>query len=240
MNPKEMHSPLEAPASDSHVGSDTDRARNLIGKPFRRVDGRAKVTGQTRFADDLSFPRMVHMRLHRSTRPHARIVSIDTSEAEKLPGVLGFVTGSEMPNPFGILPVSQDEHALCVDKVRFVGDPVVAVAAVTEDQAYAAAEAIKIEYEDLTTVSDIEEAILTPEPRIHDYGDVGNLHKVVSMKFGKVEDGFKDADHIFEDVFWFEGNTHLPMEQHATVAVPEDDGRVTPSSTYLYYKKVNI
>jgi 4-hydroxybenzoyl-CoA reductase subunit alpha len=203
------------------------REPNIIGKPFRRVDGRAKVTGATRFADDLTFPRMCFARLVRSTVPHANILSIDFSEAEKVPGYLGALTGKEVPIPFGILPVSQDEHALCPDRVRFVGDPVVAVAAVTEDAAYEAALRVKIEYEPLTTISSIEDALATPEPRIHDYGDHGNLHKVVSMTFGEVEKGFEEADQIFEDVFYYEGNTHLPMEQHCAVAVPEDDDRVT-------------
>ncbi|HEV7505297.1 MAG TPA: molybdopterin cofactor-binding domain-containing protein [Thermoanaerobaculia bacterium] len=203
------------------------RELNIIGKPFRRVDGRAKVTGATRFADDLAFPRMCFARLVRSTVPHANILSIDFSEAEKVSGYLGALTGKDVPIPFGILPVSQDEHALCPDRVRFVGDPVVAVAAVTEDAAYEAALRVKVEYEPLTTISSIEDALANPEPRIHDYGDHGNLHKVVSMTFGEVEKGFEEADQIFEDVFYYEGNTHLPMEQHCAIAVAEDDDRVT-------------
>ena len=166
-----MHEPLNPSEKEQKRKSPAGRDFNLIGKPFRRVDGRSKVTGQTRFADDLQFPRMVHMKLVRSTVPHARIVDIDLSVAEKMPGVLGFLTGSSMPNPFGILPVSQDEHALCVDKVRFVGDPVVAVAALTEEQAYEASLAVKVEYESLETIASVEEAVATPESRIHDYGD---------------------------------------------------------------------
>ncbi|HEX4959366.1 MAG TPA: molybdopterin cofactor-binding domain-containing protein [Thermoanaerobaculia bacterium] len=216
-----MADPLRKPEPEPQ------REPNIIGKPFRRVDGRAKVTGVTRFADDLAFPRMCFARLVRSTVPHANIVSIDFSEAEKVPGYLGALTGQEVPIPFGILPVSQDEHALCPDRVRFVGDPVVAVVAVTEDAAYEASLAVKVEYAPLATISSIEEALATPEPRIHEYGDHGNLHKVVSMTFGEVEKGFAEADEIFEDVFFYEGNTHLPMEQHCAVAVPEDDDRVT-------------
>ena len=94
-----------------------------IGTPFRRVDGRAKVTGTTRFADDLAFPRMCWARLVRSTVPHAEIRNIDFSRAARQTGFLDGITGEEMPETFGILPVSQDEHALCVDRVRFVGDP---------------------------------------------------------------------------------------------------------------------
>jgi len=218
-----MAEPIRKPETEDAP----QREPNIIGKPFRRVDGRAKVTGATKFADDLAFPRMCYVRLVRSTHPHATIKAIDFSEAAKVPGFLGSLTGQETPIPFGILPVSQDEHALCPDKVRFVGDPVAAVAAVTEDAAYEAALKVRVEYEPLTTISSIEEALATPEPRIHDYGDRGNLHKVVSMTFGEVEKGFEAADEIFEDTFYYEGNTHLPMEQHAAVAVPEDDDRVT-------------
>lgn len=204
-----------------------ERPLQLIGTPFRRVDGRAKVTGQTRYADDLSFPRMVHARLVRSTVPHARIRGIDVSAAQAMPGVVGFLTGADVPIPFGILPVSQDEHALCQDRVRFVGDPVVAVAAVTEEQAYEAALAVRIDYDPLPTIASVEEAAATPEPQIHDYADRGNLHKVVSMKFGNVEAGFEEADMVLEDTFFYEGNTHLPLEQHCAIGVPEDEDRVT-------------
>ena len=109
--------------------SDRKRSFNVIGKPRRRVDGRAKVTGGTRFADDMTLPRMVHCKLLRSPHPHARIVSIDTSRAGALDGVLLVLTGADLPIAFGILPVSQDEEALCGERVRFVGDPVAAVIA---------------------------------------------------------------------------------------------------------------
>src|SRR6266849_8140509 len=113
----------------------TRKASRVIGKALRKVDAVAKVTGATRFADDLAFPRMLYCKLLRSTEPHARIVSIDTAAAASLEGVQAVLTGPDLPIPFGILPVSQDEHALCVEKVRFIGDPVAAVAATTEETA---------------------------------------------------------------------------------------------------------
>src|SRR5690349_25178715 len=100
------------------------KARSVIGKPLRRVDGRAKVTGDTRFADDFAMPGMLFLKLVRSTVPHARIAGVDVSRALAVDGVRAVLTGKDFPVPFGILPVSQDEHALCLDKVRFVGDPV--------------------------------------------------------------------------------------------------------------------
>src|SRR6185436_2546432 len=112
---RRMAEPVRKPLPDQDTEPESEREPRLIGKPFRRVDGRAKVTGATRFADDLTFPRMCWLRLVRSTVPHALIKRIDFTEAEKVPGVLGFLTGKDFPVTFGILPVSQDEHALCPD-----------------------------------------------------------------------------------------------------------------------------
>src|SRR5688572_26078401 len=198
-----------------------------IGTPVRRIDGRSKVTGLTKFADDLSMPRMLFAKILRSPVPHARIKSIDASAALAKPGVFAVLTGKEFPVPFGILPVSQDEHALCTDRVRFVGDPVAAVAAIDEDTAFDALDLIKVEYEPLKEIDSIETALATPEPRLHDYGDEGNIHKRVSLEFGDVEEAFTGSDHVREDLFFYEGNTHLPMEQHAALAHCDADGKLT-------------
>ncbi len=210
---------------------ETETEFRIIGKPFRRVDGRAKVTGQTRFADDVQFPRTAYVKLVRSTVPHARIKNIDLSAALAMDGVLGTLVGEELPASFGILPVSEDEHALAIDTVRFVGDPLAAVAAVSEDIAHAAALAVKVEYELLPTISSFEEALATPEPQMHDYADDGNIHKKVSLKFGEVEQGFEEADLILEDHFFYEGSNHLALEQHSSIAITEDDDRVTVYSS---------
>jgi 4-hydroxybenzoyl-CoA reductase subunit alpha len=201
--------------------------KKSIGRSPRKVDGMSKATGATRFADDLTMPRMLFAKLHRSHVAHAKILSIDTSEAEKVPGVVAVLTGSALPIPFGILPVSQDEHTLCLDRVRFVGDPVAAVAATTEDAAFEAAMRVRVTYEPLKAVFSPEEALENPEPRIHDYGDEGNVHKKIALEFGDVEKALGEADFVQEDVLFFEGNTHLPMEQHATLAWMDADGRLT-------------
>jgi 4-hydroxybenzoyl-CoA reductase alpha subunit len=203
------------------------KPKKVIGKPFRKVDARAKCTGQTRFADDIMLPRMLFAKLLRSHVPHARIKSIDVSKALGLPGVAAIITGKDLPVPYGILPVSQDEHALCVDKVRFIGDPVAAVAAIDEDTAFDAMNLIDVEYEKLTPISSIEEALEIEEPRIHDYGDYGNVHKKVSLEFGDMAEGFAEADLVREDIFFYQGNTHLPLEQHAAVAHFDSDGKLT-------------
>jgi 4-hydroxybenzoyl-CoA reductase subunit alpha len=207
------------------------RATRVIGQPRRRVDGRAKVTGQTRFADDIILPRMLHCRLLRSTQPHARIVGLNTTAAANVDGVHLVLTGESFPISYGILPVSHDEHALCRDKVRFVGDPVAAVIARDEVTAEQAIQLIDVDYEPLRTYGSPADSLAHPEPRIHEYGDHGNVQKAVSLQFGDVDDAIAHADHVFDDVFFFEGSTHLPIEQHAAVALKDGDGKLVVYSS---------
>ncbi|MCA8941454.1 MAG: molybdopterin-dependent oxidoreductase, partial [Planctomycetes bacterium] len=213
---------------DRYYRHDADaKDLSVVGHPWRKIDARHQVTGQRKYAGDLSFPRMLHMKLLRSTVAHANIKSIDTSKAEALEGVRGVLVGTELPVPFGILPVSQDEHTLCFDKVRFIGDPVVAIAAEDPDTAWEACRLVEIEYEELETITDIFKAHETPEPRIHDYGKGGgNFHRQENLEFGDLEQGFADSKHVREDLFFFGGNTHLPLEEHATVAVFDPDGKL--------------
>src|SRR5436190_8846940 len=206
-------------------------AFNSIGKARRRVDGRAKVTGQTLFADDIALPRMVWCRLLRGPIPFGRLTSVDVAAARAMPGVKLILTGADFPVSYGILPVSMDEHPLARDLVRHVGDPVAAVVAETEDQCEAALRALRVEYEQYPTISDSREALATSEPRIHDYGSFGNVHKTVHMDFGDADQGFAEADEIFEDVFFFQGNTHLPLEQHSTIASIEGNDVLTVRSS---------
>ncbi|MEK7466422.1 MAG: xanthine dehydrogenase family protein molybdopterin-binding subunit [Planctomycetota bacterium] len=198
----------------------------VIGQARRRVDGQAKVLGQTKFADDLVFTRMLHCRLLRSTQPHAVIKGIDASKALAMEGVKAVLTGADFPVSYGILPVSQDEFPLCREKVRMVGDPVAAVVATSEEIAIEAALLVRVDYEPLKTISDSLDALKNPEPRIHDYGDHGNVHKAVALEFGNVDAAIDGADRIFEDHFFFQGNTHLPLEQHAAVALMDTEGKL--------------
>src|SRR5215472_8306995 len=143
---EKANSPIAAP------GSSREEFR-VIGVPRRRVDGRAKVTGQTRFADDIFLPRMAHCKLLRSPHPHARIRGMDVSRAMAHPGVYLILTGKDLPVQYGILPVSQDEQALCLDHVRHVGDPVAAVVAREELAAFEALDLIDVDYDILPTIT---------------------------------------------------------------------------------------
>ncbi len=202
--------------------------RAVVGRRLPKVDAWAKVTGETRYADDLVLPRMAYAKLLRAQHPHARIRRVDAAAARAVPGVYAVITGEDFPPVrFGILPVSQDEEPLCRDKVRHVGDPVAAVAAVDEETAERAARLIAVDYEPLEPLMSIERALAEGTERIHEYGDGHNVHKLVSLEFGDVAEGFREADLVREDAFFFEGNTHLPMEQHAAVAQWTADGKLT-------------
>ncbi|MEX0692696.1 MAG: molybdopterin cofactor-binding domain-containing protein [Gemmatimonadales bacterium] len=204
-----------------------DRRLRIIGTAQTKTDAVAKVTGRTRFADDLALPRMLWCKLLRSPHPHARIISIDTTRAASLDGVKVVLTGKDLPTPFGILPVSQDEHALAPDKARFIGDPVAAVAATTEEIATAAVDLIDVKYDILPPIATPEAAIAPTDDPIHDYGDAGNLHKLIDLQFGDVDAAITAAHHVREDLFFYEGSTHLPMEQHAALAEWSQAGKLT-------------
>ncbi len=201
---------------------------SVVGQPLPKIDAWAKVTGETKYADDLVLARMAYGKLLRSPHAHAVIKRVDATRARELPGVYAVITGADLPRvKFGILPVSQDEEALCTEKVRMVGDAVAAVAAVDEETAERACRLIDVEYEVLPALMSIEESLAHPEIRIHEYGDGPNVHKNVALQFGDVEAAFAKSDLVREDVFFYEGNTHLPMEQHAAVAHAGPDGKLT-------------
>ena len=204
-----------------------ERKFSVIGKPLPKIDAMAKCAGETLYADDLSFSRMIYAKLLRSPHPHARLRSISTERAAGLDGVYAVITGKDLPEKFGIMPSTQDEEALAVEKVRYVGDPVAAVAASSETLAEKALELIDVDYEVLKPVLSIEEALTEVDNRIHSWNRYANVQKAVSLEFGDMEKGFEGADHIYEDTFFFQGNTHLPMEQYCTIAFNGPDGKLT-------------
>ncbi|MDH3251511.1 MAG: molybdopterin-dependent oxidoreductase [Ignavibacteria bacterium] len=184
-----------------------------------KVDAVGQVTGGAKYADDLTLPRMLYGKILRSPHAHAKIVSIDTSKAEAHPGVVAVMIGSELLTKYGILPASQDETALCIDKVRFVGDGVAAVAAVDERTAQEALKLIIVQYELLAPVLSMEDALRTDLPKIHSetkYED--NVAKHVTLEFGNVEEGFTEADLVREDEFYYGASTHAMLEPHSALA----------------------
>ncbi len=200
---------------------------SVIGKPLPKVDSLGKTTGQARYAEDIVLPGMLFGRVLRSPHAHARIVGIDTGRAQTKPGVRAVLTGRDLPIRYGILPVSQDETALAEDVVRYVGEPVAAVAADDEEIAEQALRAVDVEYEPLPAVTSIESALRQSAVPIHDRADGTNIHKAVNLEFGDVEKGFSNADYVREDVFFYEGSNHVAMEQHAVLASYDAGGKLT-------------
>ena len=203
----------------------------IIGKPQPRVEGLSKATGKAEYTSDITFPGMLYCRLLRSPHAHARIISIDSSEVLACPGVVDVMVGTELPGRFGVLPVSEDEHALALGKVRYVGDPVAAVAAVDEATAEAALALFKVEYELLPSFMTVEESMQPTDEPIHTYTRRGNISKEIKQEFGDVELGFSQADHIREDLFYYCGSTHMALEEHSVVATTDDQGHLTVYSS---------
>src|SRR5881392_2065371 len=214
---------------------------SIIGKPIAMVDAAGKTTGAGKYTDDLSLPGMLVGKTLHSPYPHARIKRIDTTRAEKLEGVVAVAIGTDAPNPYGILPVGHDEHALAVDKVRYVGDNVACIAAVDEATAEQALELIEVDYEVLPAYFDPEESMKAETNLIHE-NKPHNIEKDYHHVFGDPEKGFADADCVVEARYIANEVTHAAMEPHSTLAAFEIDsqtgkpGRLTVwSSTQVPY-----
>ena len=204
----------------------------LIGTPMRKIEGLDKSTGRAVYTDDIVLPGMLHGKILRSPYPHARIVSIDVSEAEKLEGVHAVITGADIPTKYGIIPWTADEYPLCTDRVRYIGDGVAAVAAVDEDQAIRALELIQVEYEELPAFLDPYEALAADgsTPYVHEpkkEGGNGNVTKQVQLEFGEVDELMVGSDVIVEGQYFFEGSTHTPIEPHCAIGLWDGVGKLT-------------
>lgn len=209
-----------------------------VGESLARVDAREKVTGAATFADDIQFgPALLYARIKRSPHPHALIKSIDISKAKALPGVKAVVTGEDFPGHIGLY--LQDRHIFCRDRVRYVGDPVAGVAAVSEEIAERALDLIEVEYEVLPPVTDPEFAASPEAPLLHP--DLGNYEVVpfiwpkpgtnISNHFkirkGDVDSAWEKCAAIVERKYRIPHVQHVPIEPHVAVAKVDETGQVT-------------
>ena len=226
-----LRTPAPAPLVNLPVELLVAEARQqtpAVGQRATRADGRTHGLGQTKYIDDFYLPGMLYAKIKRAGVASALIKSIDTSEAEAMPGVVAVLTGKEIPvNSFG--PSLKDQPVLADTRVFYAGDGVAAVAAVTEQIAAEAIEKIKVEYELLTPVLDPLESLKLETPGLHAPNPNIYGHKII--KKGDIEKGFAQADHIFEGTYRTQMVEHVPLEPHATVAHWDPNGRVTIYST---------
>jgi 4-hydroxybenzoyl-CoA reductase subunit alpha len=207
----------------------------LIGKPMPMTDARSKVTGLGKYTDDISVPGMLIGRILHSPHPHARIRGIDTSRAEALEGVKAVCTGKDAPRPYGILPIGHDEGVFQIDKARYIGDNIAAVAATSAEIAEQALGLIDVDYEVLPAWLDPREAMLAADNWIHQ-GKPNNIEKEYHHHFGNVDEALARADFVREESYFAGEVSHAAMEPHSTLAVWDADGRMTVySSTQVPY-----
>ena len=207
---------------------------HTIGKSLPRVDARGKVTGETPYSGDLSMPGMLHMKMLFAGRPHARVLSIDTSQAEAAQGVIAVYTAKDVPvNEYGLQ--WQDQPVLCgpgsskpgADVVRFVGDQVAAVVAETEAQAAAAVRLIRVEYQDLPVVTDPVDAMKPDAPRVHEHIGDSNICVHYKIRKGNVEEAFARADVIVEGEYRTPVQEHAYLQPEAGLSYIDEEGRIT-------------
>jgi CO/xanthine dehydrogenase Mo-binding subunit len=197
----------------------------VVGHEVERVDGHEKVSGRAEYVADLSLPGMLWGAVLRSPHAHARIRSIDTSRARRLPGVWAVVTAEDTPKRHWGAFV-RDMPILAIDKVRYVGEEVAAVAAVDLETARRAVSLIEVDYEELEAIFDPEAAMLTGAPRVHEDHD-DNIAVKIDIERGNVEAGFASSDVIIEDVFVSHPQRHAPIETIGSVADFRPNGKLT-------------
>lgn len=203
---------------------------SIIGKDVPRTDAEVKARGSALYTDDIRLPGMLHGRILRSPIAHGIIRNIDISKALRLPGVKCVITSDDTPKiKYGnwrLFPETQDEYPLAVDKVRFIGDEVAAVAAIDRDTAEEALELIDVEYEELPGTFDVESSRAEGAPVIHDYCP-SNVSVNRKIKYGDIEKGFSESDYIREDTFTFQAISHAYLEPCSSLAQVDLDGRIT-------------
>jgi 4-hydroxybenzoyl-CoA reductase subunit alpha len=210
------------------MASAPERPLRLLGTKIPYVEGPLKVTGRAEYTDDVQRPGQLVGRLLRSRWPHARIRSIDVARARALPGVAAVLTGEKYPTPFGVLPITHDETALAVGKTRYIGDIVVAVAAIDETTAEEALARVEIDVEPLPDYPDPRGGTLKVAEPIHARGLNGsNIQKEVLQHFGDVDAALLGAAHTVRVRGTFAGVTHAFTEPLVTIAEATPDGRLT-------------
>ena len=219
---KELH----VPATDGPI----------VGTSRPYIEAAKKVQGSAEYADDIRLKNTLYAKFLRSTYPHAHILDIDYSEALKLPGVKAVATGKDLPIHFGVLPISQDETAMAIEKTRYAGEVVAAVAADSEEIAKEALKLIKVKYEPIRAFLSIDESLedAGTDERIHSYGKFNNnIHKKAELRFGDQQEELNNSYMRSGMQFEYEGVSHAFTEPHAASAYWDENGLTVISATQV-------
>jgi CO/xanthine dehydrogenase Mo-binding subunit len=200
---------------------------SIIGERVPRIDAWEKVTGSAQYTDDLKAPQMLVGKIKRSPHAHARILSIETTQAEALSGVKAVIVGSDAPTPYGIMPQAPTEFALAVNKVRYAGEGVAAVAAVDEETALEALDLIKVEYEPLPAYLTTEEALRGDVPIHVDKKGRPFVYYEGRQSFGDVDAALSASAHVLEKRASTQYVTHAFLEPQSALAKFDGSGRLT-------------
>jgi 4-hydroxybenzoyl-CoA reductase subunit alpha len=207
---------------------------SVIGSRLNKIDALDKVLGRTRYTDDICLPQMAFGKIVRSPHAHAKIVRIDASSVEQIPGVLAVITGADLPRKYGVIPWTKDEYPLALDKARFVGDGVAAVIATSESAAFLGASKLKIEYEILPAILNIAEAKSRTDVKVNEHAKVGNITKEVNLQFGDVDRELARSHLVLRESFQFHNTTHAPIEPHCAI------GDYAPSGLLTVYSSTQV
>ncbi|CCK79744.1 xanthine dehydrogenase family protein molybdopterin-binding subunit [Desulfobacula toluolica] len=200
---------------------------DVISTRAHRIDTPDKATGKAIFTADISKPGMLYGALLQSPHPHAKILSIDTSKAEALEGVKAVITAKDAGDvKYGVSPARYDENVFAIDKVRYIGDEIAAVAATSLETALKAVELIQVEYEILPAVFTVEDALKEGAPQVHE-AFAGNLSAEVHHEFGNVEEGLKNSDIIKTTTMKSKRQDGACIEMQACIAEYDNRGTLT-------------
>ncbi len=227
---------LEASGRRTPAATDPDAHFRMVGSPRPGIEAERKVKGEAEYADDIFVRNALHCRFLRSPYPHARILAIRTQRALAAPGVAAVLTGRDLPISFGVLPISQDETAMAVEKTRYIGEIVAAVAADTIEQAEQAVKLIEVDYEPLPAFLEIADSLADcgSKERIHAHGRFNNnIHKKAELRFGDQQEGLARSRHRIRQQFRFQGVTHAFTEPHAATAWWDQDGLTIITATQV-------
>lgn len=233
---KKIIEAVEAYANGEQPSIDEGDKYKMVGHARPYIEAAKKVQGIADYTDDIKMKNALYCKFVRSTHAHAKINAINSSKAEALVGVKAVITGKELPIKFGVLPISEDETSMAVEKTRYIGEIVVAIAADTEEIASEACKLVEVDYTPLRPFFDMKESCedVGTDEQIHSHCKFNNnIHKKAELRFGNQREGLANADYKIKVDFDFQGLNHGFTEPHAATAWWDENGLTIITATQV-------